>query len=277
MFLKRNNLLLFLLLLLAGLIGLTVYFYSQPERFTLQHISWSGPLPVDWSAVRLTEAEKKEMLTILKQPFYPLGEGHQTYAFVSKDGKTVLKFIKFSYMNSMSAVERDNRLKRLFLGYILSFQRDRDNTGLIALHQADPKGTPLTVTVDDTPLDVTPLYFILQKRVTPLKEVLNQNKSHAKEKLDKILDLYADEYKRGLYDSDHNVLYNTGFIGDRPYRLDAGRIKVLPAGNRSTFIKLDLEKILTRFRKWIVKNLPEKEQAPLLKHLQERIDQIALS
>lgn len=258
------------LLLLAALIAVPVYYYTQKSGFQLDEVTWTKPLAVNWASV-----PNDVPLALLNQPYHFFGEGHQTYAFVSADGKTILKFVKFGYMDSMSTDERDVRLKRLFNGYLIAFQKDRENTALIALHQAEPGGTPLLVKVGGETIDLAPLYFILQKRVTPLKEILNQNKGSAQTILDKILNLYADEYRRGLYDSDHNVLYNTGFIDQRAYRLDAGRLKMLPQENRQAFIKLDLEKILTRFRKWIVKNLPEKEQAPLLKHLQERIDQIA--
>lgn len=266
-----------LLLLLVIIAGASLYYFTQPERFSVKNISWDEKLPVDWSSVRLTDNQKKEVDAILQQPFFPFGEGHQTYAFVSKDGQTVLKFIKFGYMDNMSKEERDMRFKRLFYGYLLAYQKDRDNTGLIALHQADFENPPREVQIGKAWINVTPLYFILQKRVTPLREVLNQDKKRAKDKLDKILNLYADEYRRGLYDSDHNVLDNTGFIGDRPYRLDTGRIKLIPQGDRAAFIKADLEKILIRFRKWIEKNLPVQEQAPLLHHLQQRIDQLATS
>lgn len=261
-----------LLFLALAAIAIPLYFYTTNSGFKLQNITWSEPLPIDWSRVNSSLPEG-----ILQQPFQMLGEGHQTYAFVSADGRTVLKFVKFGYMNSMSAEERDARLKRLFNGYLLAYQKDRENTGIIALHQADPQGSPLYVKVDNQTINVTPLYFILQKRGIPLREVLNGNKQDAQKILDQVLDLYADEYRRGLYDSDHNVLYNIGFIEGKPYRLDAGRLKVLPENhNRKVFIKLDLEKILTRMRKWIVKSLPDEQQPHLLKHLQERIDQIAL-
>lgn len=264
-----RNKILFLLCGMAIAFALPFYFFKNPP-FSLQNIIWEASLPVDWSKVNSPTPER-----LLHQPFTLLGEGHQTYAFVGADGQTVLKFVKFGYMNSMSPTERDARLKRLFNGYLIGFQKDRENTGLISLHQAESHGQPLYVMLEGQFINVTPLYYILQRKVTPLKEALNQNTSAAKTTLDKILDLYADEYKRGIYDSDHNVLYNTGFIEGKPVRLDIGRLKTLTADNCNTFIKLDLEKIMTRFRKWIVKSLPEKEQAALLKHLQERIDQIA--
>lgn len=258
----------FLLALIV--LAIPLYYYVGTSDFKLQDVTWNKPLPIDWSGIDSSLPE-----ALLDQPYHLLGEGHQTYAFVSADGRTVLKFVKFAYMNSMTAEERDLRLKRLFNGYLLAYQKDRENTGIIALHQANPDGAPIYVKVAHETINVTPLYFILQKRGTPLREVLNANKKEAQRILDQVLDLYADEYKRGLYDSDHNVLYNIGFIDGKPYRLDAGRLKVLPQNHPQVFIKLDLEKILTRFRKWIVKNLPEKEHPPLLKHLQERIDQIA--
>jgi len=261
-----------ILLLLSGMAiaFLLPFYFLKSSPFSLQNVTWESPLPVDWSKVNSPIPEQ-----LLRQPFKLLGEGHQTYAFIGADGQTVLKFVKFGYMNSMTPAERDVRLKRLFNGYLIGFQKDRENTGLIALHQAEKQGDPIYVMLDGQSVNVTPLYYILQRKITPLKEALNQNKPAAQATLDQILDLYADEYQRGIYDSDHNVLYNTGFIDGKPVRLDIGRLKILPTDNRNTFIKLDLEKIMTRFRKWIVKSLPEKEQAALLKHLQERIDQIA--
>jgi hypothetical protein len=60
--------------------------------------------------------------------------------------------------------------------------------------------------------------------------------------------MYADEHSRGVYDGDHNVMVNTGFVGNTPIRIDAGRLTIdkgmqRPARSRQEIDKLKEERI----------------------------------
>lgn len=276
------------LLFLLIAIGAGALFYEIYDDFRLSNVTWEGPVDPDWDVPPLTQTEEAFVQNLLSKPWTYLGKGHQSYAFKSGDGQYVLKFIKFTYLKDspfqIPEEKKQDRLKRVFQGYKLAYERDRENNGLIALHKRQQGGTPQFVTLRDRwgwthSIDVTPLYYIIQKKAVPTRDVLNalkaeNNFAEIKRRLLQILDLYAVTYSKGLYDNDHNVLYNTGFVDDKPIRIDAGRLRSDMSMQNPAVFHADLQKIVeVRLQKWIA-TLPQEQQAPLMEVLQHKVQAI---
>ena len=55
--------------------------------------------------------------------------------------------------------------------------------------------------------------------------------------------MYISEYKKGIYDRDHGVMHNTGFVEDYPFHLDVGKFSKEESMRQVKFYKKDLERI----------------------------------
>jgi|694.fasta_scaffold06335_9 hypothetical protein len=258
---------------ILSMISIWLFFFGIQDRFCIDNISPHHADHLTWPS-RIEPVLSDDLATIFDQPYTYLGKGRQSYAFVSNDGSYVLKFIKFTYLkpsffnNTNHAAGQLKRLHRVLLGYQLAFEKDRENTGLIYVHfqKTHHLGKKLQVT-DRFKLkhriDLDEVFFVVQKKGVMTRDRMkallqNHKMDQAKEQIGKILELYVSEYRKGLYDSDHNVMSNTGFVGDRAVRLDAGRLKEDDSFKKVEIFKQDLEKIThQRFKKWILKNFPQ--------------------
>src|SRR5205085_4802729 len=86
----------------------------------------------------------------------------------------------------------------------------------------DKLGLERTIALDD-------VVFLVQKMGetlrTRLRHLLNQNQlEEAKKAMSSIVEMYISEYRKGIYDHDHGVMHNTGFIGNQPFHLDVGKL-----------------------------------------------------
>jgi hypothetical protein len=98
---------------------------------------------------------------------------------------------------------------------------------------------------------------IMTKKV--LKDLLNQGDLEAfKLRLDQLIALYLSEYSRGLFDGDHNILSNTGFLPDQAIRIDVGRLALRQEFKNPDIYGKDLRKILSkRIDRWIKSGYPQ--------------------
>jgi hypothetical protein len=230
------------LLLIASailLVSLTGYLFYD-RQFKLSNVKG------DWPSVEYkvtTEAQKAYLQEVFLQPFRYLDRGKQSYVFVSQDGRTVLKLFdnrclrsgSFPFFFSIKKKRCEKKLKQLFKGYQIAAADDVDHSGVLYLQLASDHSYSLFVTLKDRfgithHLDVAEVPFALQETAISLRHVmttlLNEGKvEEAKQLLHQIIDMYVEEYRRGILDSDHNFMYNTGFVNGRPIRIDVGRLQ----------------------------------------------------
>lgn len=94
-FLKKVGI---VLLCIGSYLGLEQLIDLQTKGFCLQKILATDlPYNPQWEISPLTEEQKKEVDRVLQQPFRLIGSGSECFAFVSEDGKTVIKFFKLSF------------------------------------------------------------------------------------------------------------------------------------------------------------------------------------
>lgn len=265
-------------LLIPLLLGVLFFTYQEgKDEFRADNISPSHADHLSWDAPEVSKNPPDQLDSILSKNYHYLGKGHQSYAFLSDDQQYVLKFIKFTYLKPSLLAYYDSkytqkgqlkRLKRVLTGYDLAYHLDQENTGVTYIHfqktidlqkqiqVSDRYGFKHAINLDDT-------YFIIQKKATVTSDVLsqllkNEHVETAKKRIRQILDLYVSEYRKGLYDTDHNVMSNTGFIDDEAIRFDVGRLKLDPKMKNVQQFKSDLEKVSKeRFQKWIKKRFPQ--------------------
>lgn len=223
----------------------------------------------------------KELESILEQPFTFLGSGNQSFAFESRDRQTVLKLFKFhtlqgfdpydlvpEYFQSFHenhAKDRKKKVDRLLNGLIFAENYNRDNAGILYIHFPP---TPLfgkKVSIQDRAgrihsLNLAEYVFVLQKKAVPLGETLkgHLNQGDVQGAVAKLFALYrmiAQDLKNGLYDQDHNVMANMGFVGETPIRIDFGKLSLQKIEIEKEIAKINNERILP----WLKKNYPEFE------------------
>lgn len=223
---------------------------------------------------------------ILNQKFNWLDHGHQVFVFESEDKNYVLKIFKFKklrptwfdsllqhipFMHSYAEYRHEKRLRRLdrlFKGYNVAFKYDKEHTGILYVHLLPSHHLHKKIIVQDRlgfshKIHLDKIIFAIQERAKKTKDVLidlldKGEISKAKERIGHLLEMYKSEYAKGIIDLDHNIIYNTGFIGDRPMRLDVGRLTIDERMKEVEYSKSDIENITEkRLYPWIKKHYPE--------------------
>ena len=260
-------------------------YYSLTDDFRLSNITYPLPFEESWQIAANSADKEKQLNVILKQPFYYLGKGAQSYAFSSEDGKYVLKFFKFKHLRPSLFIDslppvgflksykdkqiarKERKLFGVFNSYKLAFDTDKDESGLIFI-QLNTEGNPERfVTVIDKigvkrTVNLQNYPFILQYKGETLRVVINEllkkgGVEISKVRLGQILDMYAREYSKGIFDHDHGVMQNTGFVGDQPIHLDVGKLLREEQMKDKAFAKKDAELVVEKMNEWVKKNYPQ--------------------
>jgi hypothetical protein len=263
-------------------------YYALTDDFRLANITHPMPYEKSWEVPSPLPEEEQHITDILQQPFTYLGKGAQSYAFESQDGKYVLKFFKFKHLRpsifldalpsigylktykDKQAARKNRKLFGVFNAYRLAYDVDKQESGLIFI-QLNVEGNPSrTVTITDKigtkrTVDLQHYPFILQEKGETLRVVIDRllkqgDIETAKKRLNQILDMYTQEYRKGIYDHDHGVMQNTGFIGDQPIHLDVGKLIRQEEMRQASYAKQDAELVVGKMKSWIGKNYPQYEK-----------------
>jgi len=273
-----------LLLLILAIIACARLYYYLTDDFRLSNIRYDNP-PYAITAQSLpTEEEKQEITNILLQPFYYMDKGAQSYAFVSADQQYVLKFFKFKHLKPTwyiqllpsvtpfhhlkehNRINKQRKLAGVFEGYEIAYAHNKKNSGLIYLHLAPTNFMNLQLTLFDKMgrkhvVDADESIFLLQKKGVALRDHLNnyfeKNQiTEVKNSLGLILDMYGQEYQAGIYDRDHGILRNTGFVDSNPFHLDVGKLTLDTRIKDPNIYKQDLQIVIWNIEMWIKKAYP---------------------
>lgn len=212
----------------------------------------------------------------LNQPYHYLDCGNQSFAFLSDDGKYVLKFFKYVHHSApdwMTQIPLLNRFKpfrlsrvekvawkkeRDFQGYEIAYTHLKDQTGLLSLH-LHPTSTYPTITLYDKlkirhRLDLNTTPFVLQKKAAPVYETFSSWIEQGQiEELQigvkKLIDLCATKIAQGIYDDDVHFYSNFGFVGTEPIQVDPGHFSF-----QST--PQDLAALTAELKRWFAIHYP---------------------
>jgi hypothetical protein len=251
--------------------------HLQTKGFFLDRVQFRGEILKDSSP-------DAEALAVLNQPFHYFNYGNQCFAFVSEDGKYILKLFKYVHpafplwtskiplLNRFKAFRKSRIDKTLwkrdrdFQGYQIAFDHLRSETGLLDLHLHPTKAYP-TITLYDPlnivhTLDLNNTPFILQKRVTPayqqfLSWIQNEEIDKLRQGISDLVSLSALRISKHIFDDDVNFYSNFGFDDEKPIIIDPGHW-TLNSSHSS-----ELPSLLIVLKDWFSKNYP-----PMVSHVE---------
>ncbi len=251
--------------------------HKKTKGFFLQRIQFRD---------ETTEASSPDATTLsaLNQPFHYFNYGNQCYAFVSEDGKYILKLFKYVHHTPpmwTSKIPLLNRFKsfrqtridktlwkrnRDFQGYQIAFDHLRQETGLLDIH-LHPTNTYPAITLYDPlnivhSLDLNNAPFILQKRVIPAYQQFSSwiqkgEIDKLRQGISDLVSLCALRISKQIYDDDVNFYSNSGFDDEKPIIIDPGHF-VLNSSNIS-----ELPALVVELKDWLSKNYP-----PMVSHVE---------
>ena len=240
------------------------------DGFSLEKIQ--GSLQIG-SAVEPSE----ETLAFLKQPYRYLAKGHQCFAFVSEDGKNVIKFFNYSRFSLPFPLEhisyfeplyqkRQARFAPTMQSYEIAEAYLREETGLIYVHLQKGGKLPILELEDRGKrhhrIDLNQTAFILQKFATPIYEELEKRfqtlgKEGLEESLSCFLALLQKRCQLGIADDDRDVEINFGFCEKKPMLLDPGRLYFEKSLQSKVGIEKELRAATKKLRRYLAKTHPE--------------------
>ncbi|MDP1609389.1 MAG: hypothetical protein Q8L98_08780 [Chlamydiales bacterium] len=233
-------------------------FFSQQIRHLLHE---RKPVTFSFDKIALDTPEKfpefalPDLSAILQQPFFFLGRGEETLAFLSQDGHFVIKFFLLKAFQGEKRYTIPNIIHWLFpkphqerqklrqkvrrqkmldsmKHYAEVVQGMQKETGTIALHlNPTTNRLPTLVFFDHIGekhlIELDRVSFVLQhKAVLTGERIANAKTQEEKKKLVQALeDFFVLRAKKGVKDlSNRRVLEkNFGFLGDEVIQFDVGR------------------------------------------------------
>lgn len=289
-------------LAVAVLLGVRRFCDDRTSGFTAAMIDRHIPQDARWNTTSLSLEEEKNLARILDQPFYFLGRGGQSYVFVSKDRKIVLKFFKKNHAVPDSWIEkldqliplslapfrrehlqtREERFQAIFASCKLAYENLKKETGLIYLHLNPTQAKHKTIQIYDRcgiahTVDLDSTSFIVQKKAhlifSKIKRQLQQNDVEgAKRSICTMIDYIAARSKAGIRDTDNALKRNYGYIEDMPITVDVGSFVLDETLKSAKAYKKEVVRKTRKLRKWIEKNHSE-----LLPFYQEHMQKICAS
>jgi hypothetical protein len=233
-----------------------------------------------------------DVLTRLDQPYYFLGAGSECYAFLSADGKSVIKFFKLDklrpvyllrglFLEDYSAFAKESscfafikrilgmrafRIQRTFNSLKLSHDYLKEETGILYLHLSagdlidkkctlyDPCGIAHTIDLNQT-------HFYLQECATTLTQhfLILKEKGGWEEAcrcVDSLCELIVQRALKGFADRDPRIK-NFGFIGQRALEIDAGSFIPSIQMREPQSCRQELFYATRELDEWAQKNYPD--------------------
>lgn len=283
---KQNIVRLFILFGLVVLIyGIGRLYFHVTAGFTIGNISSDFAFQPQWEVFPLDDKATVEFNEAIDQPYRYFAKGCQSYAFISQDGRYVIKFFKqqkfclpfwVTYFPPLPAVvkyreeksEKKWKMLDLFVsGWKIAFNHLKDECGLIYVHLNKTDHLKKTLTIFDKmgmrhELSLDKLQFCVQKKAEMLTHTLlvhksNQDLASACQLIQQILDIILFEYSCGIVDKDDALMQNTGVVNGKPIHIDLGQFVIEKTMKKPEIISQELFTRMFAFREWLKENYPE--------------------
>lgn len=273
-------------------IDCAITYKNRNDGFTLERIESAIPNDPRWE-INTSDTAFSQVNQILDQPWYYLGCGFQCFAFISQDGKYVLKFLRHQRLRPPTLYDllpsipfvleqkekktktRQARVEQLFQSLKIAVERVPHETGILFVHLNKTLSHHPAVTIHDKcgdcyTISLDDREFILQEKAQHIKPVIAKlmeegKVDQAKKRLDQIVDLLTVCAKRGVLDLDRALIKkdNLGFLQDRAIYIDAGKFVEVEKVTLDQF-KRDLTRLRPLY-KWLMYSHPF-----LANHLERR-------
>lgn len=279
---------------LTILVGVIYLLNRNPPGFSLDKICSTFEPSRRWEVGKISEADKQEIHKILLQDFNYLGSGEECIAFLSADGKYVLKFFRTKQLTPknwlklipLPGLEQyrfkkiDKRILRhqeLFSSYKMAYEDLKEETGLIFIHLNKTKDLKMRIRLYDRMrrhyrINLDDYEFVLQKkgqliydRITALMQKGNQE--GALEAINTLVKHVVKQCKKGYIDKDIEINPNYGFVGDKVIHFDVGRIIRDEEAKRPSHYQREVLRVGEKIEEWLEIQYPS-----LLPGLEEILD-----
>lgn len=239
------------LLFIALFWAVSRFCHKQTDGFQLVKIASNEPSAAEWELPALSQNEIEHLQAIFSKPFSYLDSGGQCYAFLSSDGKVVLKLFKMHHLRSYPLLNRlhfpwfidhwriqfllfqKQKLQRVFSSSRLAYTALKQETGMLYLKlNPNEQFKNLQLTLIDKigishQVDLSRIPFALQYRADNPFDVLRVHLQHkdlaaGKEVVKEIIDFLIARYEKGIEDSDPALRRNVGLLKDRAIAIDIG-------------------------------------------------------
>jgi hypothetical protein len=221
----------------------------------------SAPLIADRIA-----APSPEIEAILAQPYLYLGQGRQSFVFVSEDGQSILKLFNRRYIeipwytsSSQEKIKRDRR-KHFFLeSYPLAEKYLKEETGILYVHLGQTDRPLGKISLIDKAsrlfsIDLNEVPFVLQRKGVPFYPALSEE--NLPFSIEAFLNIIAKRIAYGIADADHDVEHNFGLLDGKPFHLDPGRFSLCENFNETERSRQEWWSATHRFRDWLEEKYP---------------------
>ena len=230
----------------------------------------------------------EEMLpqAVRGQRFSFLGHGGQSYAFVSEDGKYVLKLFRRrltpecllswplpAFMRKAFQKRVDYAAKkwqRDLQSYELAYEELKNETGLLYIHLGITSHLNEPIVIVDKlgiahTIDLDRTAFAIQKKAESILPYLEhqiqaERLDEAKTALMRTVGLVRARCKMGIFDEDPRLHKNLGFIEGQPVFIDLGRFKRDERMKKREVQQGDLLVCTARLRSWLAEHEPSLAQ-----------------
>ena len=264
------------------------------DGFTLGGIFSERSLVSD-RAHALSEDEERLVASIFDQDFTYLGRGGQFYAFVSQDGKHVLKFFRYKrfrhepwldYFDFIPMIDdyrlsrikqKRQKLEKVVNSCLVAFDHLKESAGLELIHLAKTTNLKKAVKIIDKRGDhhfvnLDEMEFIVQKKAQLLGANIddlmkNENFIGAKALLSNTVQMIYSESLHGVIDKDPAFMQNTGVLDGRPIHIDIGQIVFDAEVMDLSRSKQEVINKTLKLNRWLQSKYPELSQ-----HLEEEVE-----
>jgi len=229
------------------------FFLKKNDEFCIRNVLGSLPQNHDHQTVGIDSFLEEKKDEVFSQPFYYLAKGHQSYVFVSKDQKYVLKFYRFPshmrpfpwlnhllsrhFSKKRKAIEKYNLDKFTFTLNSFKIAKEclPEETGLLAIHLNKTNSLHKKVEIVDSLkhsyfVDLDSTLFVLQKKAHMIYPILQQtlqekNFSAAKGILRSLFQLAQVSHAKGIVNHDAMIEKNFGWLNGKAIFIDIGRFE----------------------------------------------------
>lgn len=217
--------------------------YHKSQGFSVSKMTASIPHEEKWGLPKLSIDQEERLKDIFQQRFHFFSSGYQSYAFISEDERTIIKFFRMKrlshsmtdpFFHPQKVGMHKKNLHLIFDAYKLAYDEMREDAGLIYIHlnQTNFLKTEVAITDqegNDHRIDLDKVHFIVQEKAEPLfvhlhKYIEKKDKEGFDKAIDALIALIKRRHEKGIGDEDRGIAENYGFIGDRPIQFDIGRI-----------------------------------------------------
>ncbi len=254
-------------------LALSVFSLMIPSHYQ----SWVKPFRFAKSNVQIPfhpswEVDKAiEVNSILSQPFTYLGQGVQSYAFLSADGKYVLKLFRFdsckmkqgqrmlSFLKKRKTKKARLSAEKVLEACKIAFDQLQEETALVFIH-LNPGGSLPPIKLKDYLgfthfVDPSKTRFVLQKKADKifpaLRRAFREDKASFYQMIRSFYSLLSSFEKKGITTRDSKLPSNFGFFEGKAIQIDFADNSY----DQGDAI-LQMEKFRSILRCWLQKNAP---------------------